>query len=194
MIKKVCEICGNEYFVKNYRANKSRFCSRQCQGKYFQKTFLINVDKSYLKNNKFRKGKLPTNAYQKGHIAWNKGIKGLHLSKKTEFKKGRENTNRKEVGTIAQRKKGTGKLRNYIKVAEPNKWELYAVYLVKQEGILIKKGCVVHHLNKNCLDDRIENLIVLTRAEHINIHREDLVSNNRLNKTDANGQMCMFLK
>ena len=95
------------------------------------------------------------------------------MSKETEFKKGIKSINHKEVGEICLRKEKNGKERNYIKVAEPDKWELYAVYLVKQAGFEIPKGSVVHHINKNCLDDRIENLQILTRAEHINIHRED---------------------
>lgn len=33
---------------------------------------------------------------------------------------------------------------------------------------------IVHHINGNKLDNRIENLCVMTRTEHINEHREDL--------------------
>lgn len=177
MIKKICEACKKEYFVENYRDKKSRFCSRKCQGKWSVDNVLSKIDKSYLIGNQFRKNKTPTNSFKKGHIPWNKNVKGLHLSKQTEFKKGNKPKTYKTIGTICQRNMKNGKVRNFIKVEEPNKWELYAVFLVKQAGIKIQKGSVVHHINKNCLDDRIENLIVLTRSEHINIHRNDLKPN-----------------
>lgn len=32
MITKVCEICGREFEVSNYRKDKARFCSMKCQG------------------------------------------------------------------------------------------------------------------------------------------------------------------
>ena len=38
---------------------------------------------------------------------------------------------------------------------------------------------VVHHLNGDHTDDRVENLQVLTRAEHIDIHRPELLAAQR---------------
>lgn len=38
----------------------------------------------------------------------------------------------------------------------------------------IAKGMVIHHINGNRLDNRIENMMLLTRAEHMNVHRKDL--------------------
>ena len=145
----------------------------------------------------FSSSRTPTNHFEKGHIPWNNNLKGLHLSKETEFKKGQKPKTYKPVGSISQRNMKDGKVRNFIKVEEPNKWELYAVFLVKQAGIKIPKGNVVHHINKNCLDDRIDNLEVLTRSEHINLHRKDLyckVANDRLNKIDTSGQISWFLR
>jgi very-short-patch-repair endonuclease len=34
MIKKICEICGREYKVRNYEKDKRRFCSKDCYNEY----------------------------------------------------------------------------------------------------------------------------------------------------------------
>ena len=78
------------------------------------------------------------------------------------------------MGTITIRTHRKEK-RQWIKVSEPNTWEVYAVYLWKKyNNKEIPKGYIIHHKNKNKLDDRIENLELLSRKEHINIHRKDL--------------------
>lgn len=41
-------------------------------------------------------------------------------------------------------------------------------------GRLLRSDELVHHINGDGSDDRIENLQIVTRAEHINIHRDDL--------------------
>jgi endogenous inhibitor of DNA gyrase (YacG/DUF329 family) len=33
---------------------------------------------------------------------------------------------------------------------------------------------VIHHINRNRQDNRLENLVIMTREEHINFHRKDL--------------------
>lgn len=43
-------------------------------------------------------------------------------------------------------------------------------------GRLLGPDEVVHHINGDKTDDRIENLEVLTRAEHIEVHRADLLA------------------
>jgi len=41
-------------------------------------------------------------------------------------------------------------------------------------GRLLKSSEIVHHVNGDPTDDRIENLQIVTRAEHIAIHRAEL--------------------
>lgn len=65
--------------------------------------------------------------------------------------------------------------RNYIKI--DGKIVLYAVYVAKTNPDICGKwsdGCEVHHLNGNSLDDRPENLIVLSREDHHKIHRKSV--------------------
>lgn len=42
-------------------------------------------------------------------------------------------------------------------------------------GRLLRRDEIVHHVNGDRTDDRIENLEITTRAEHINHHRDDLL-------------------
>lgn len=165
-------MCGKEYEVRPYRAKISKYCSRSCSSKANYNNILKNIDKSYLKGNKHRKGKKPSNAFKKGHIPWNKGLKGIHLSPNSEFKKGRIGK-RYSIGTIKERIDKNGEKRNYIKTKEPNTWIIYYKYLWEKENGKTPKGYVIHHINKIPNDDRIENLQLLSRKEHINIHRTD---------------------
>lgn len=59
--------------------------------------------------------------FKKGHIPWNKNIKGLHLSPDTEFKKGEKGIKWLPVGSITTRKYKNGEIRRFIKIKEPNK-------------------------------------------------------------------------
>ena len=173
MIEKKCVVCGKTFLVKNYRKDIALYCSRSCSSKGNYSKSLAKATREHLIGNNYRKGKKPSNAFAKGHTPWNKGMKGLHLSPDTEFKLGRDNGKSVPIGTIVKRNE-KGKLRNFIKIAEPNKWKYYYVYLWEQEHGKVQNGYVVHHINKISDDDRLENLVCLTRKEHINIHRKDL--------------------
>jgi len=118
-------------------------------------------------------------SFRKGQSPWNKGIKGTHFSPETEFKKGQKSINHLPVGSITIRKYYKRNLspKRWIKIAEPNKWIMYTVYLWQKNIGNIPADKILHHINRDSLDDRIENLCLVTRAEHINIHRADLEKN-----------------
>jgi hypothetical protein len=46
-------------------------------------------------------------------------------------------------------------------------------------GRLLRSDELVHHINGDRTDDRIENLEIVTRAEHMNMHRADLMAGRR---------------
>jgi hypothetical protein len=113
--------------------------------------------------------------FKKGHIPWNKNKKGIHLSKKTEFKKGCKSIRWKPVGTITKRIDKNGTPRMWIKIENPSKWiELYRFNWL-QSGRKFKKNYCIHHVDFNSLNDDIENLQLVSRSEHINIHRLGLM-------------------
>ncbi|WP_373023367.1 HNH endonuclease [Sulfuricurvum sp.] len=45
----------------------------------------------------------------------------------------------------------------------------------KHIGRLLMKGEVVHHINKNKLDNRTENLQVMTNSEHTKFHHLKMI-------------------
>lgn len=127
----------------------------------------MNRDNTYLHGNKFAVGSGPNRtSFKKGTPPWNKGRKGIHLSRATEFKKGCSSINWLAPGTITVRTDKNGKDRHFIKIANPRKWEELAKNRWKNKYGKLIPADVVHHLNGKSLDDRIENLIALPRKDH----------------------------
>jgi hypothetical protein len=152
-----CEQCGEKFNREKSGARPIRFCGSPCY-------------QSWRKSNNIKAG-----CFKKGDRAWNKGMKGIHLSPATEFKAGRESERRLSVGTVTIRKRSReGYERAFIKVAEPNVWKERAVVVWEQHNGPLPKGFVVHHRDRKALNDVIDNLEALTRAEHINEHRHEL--------------------
>lgn len=79
------------------------------------------------------------------------------------------------VGTIRVRTRHNrgGTKRAWIKVAEPNDWRLYACVVWEATNGAVPPGMLLHHKNGNALDDRVENLELLTRAQHFQHHRPE---------------------
>jgi hypothetical protein len=83
--------CGNEFTaaIWRVRAGRGKFCSKAC--KYRYQTRPSGLKYKIVKENptSFKPGHVPWVAGTKGAItAWNKGMKGLHLSPATEFRPG----------------------------------------------------------------------------------------------------------
>ena len=83
----------------------------------------MKQDYSYMMGNEFAIGTGPNKtSFKKAHIPWNKGMKGIHLSPKTEFKKGEYPPTYCRVGTIRKRKHWRDKtVRYWIKIGDPKK-------------------------------------------------------------------------
>jgi hypothetical protein len=46
----------------------------------------------------------------------------------------------------------------------------HAVWWI-ETGLVVPDGFVLHHINRNGSDDRIENLQLMTRVEHLRLHK-----------------------
>lgn len=124
--------------------------------------------------NTYRAGLRPTNAFAPGHETWNKNLKGIHLSPASEFKSGPRPDRRADIGAVSIRL-AHGVRRAFIKVAHPNRWKLRAVMVWEEANGPIPKGHVIHHDDRNALNDDLANLICLTRAQHLDEHRAEHV-------------------
>ena len=129
--------------------------------------------------------------FRRGHKAWNKGLKGIHLSPASEFKKGclrgQAARNWRPIGTITIRcdtlfgwqrsrryKNGEhrkGKPRRWIKIRDdglPQKrWVPYARFLWEQNRGPVPAGYIVVHRDGNQMNDAIDNLIIVDRRLHL---------------------------
>lgn len=171
----ICKICGIVFKVKPYRVNTAQFCSRKCKGR---------IDSVRLKGNTLAAGHKPWNdgikgihlspqsEFKKGMRPWNKNVKGLHLNPATEFKKGRVSENKVPVGTTKIRIHKRNHKRRWIKIAEPNTWMLNSRFVYSQHEDLVE-GMIIHHIDRDTLNDDITNLAQITRAEHLNEHRHE---------------------
>lgn len=145
--------------------------------------------------------KRPGVGFKKGHIPWNKELKGIHLSPSSELKKGQfiphVNPNCKCfrcTGVIVNRVIKYGKdhpswkggeyindsgyvlklHRNHPSNVRKPYLREHRLILEAHLGRILTKDEIVHHINGNKTDNRLENLMIVTRSEHIKMHRDQL--------------------
>ncbi len=162
MVTVKCSVCGTDIHTYPSMVARKKFCGRECLGKQRAER---------MKGNKYRVGITPAKvlAYPPGFGKW---MKGRHNSPRTEFKKG-ENRCAVPIGTVRIRNDKNGKPRATVKIAMPNKWKMRAHVAWETVHGPVPRGVLVHHKNRDTLDDRPENLEIVTRAEHMNEHRHE---------------------
>lgn len=102
-----------------------------------------------------------TGCFAKGQTSWNKGKKGYMGANVTSFKKGQRGWNAKPIGYERITKDGYIE----VKTAEPRTFELkHRVVWEKAHGE-IPSGHALVFKNLNKQDCRIENLMLVSRAE-----------------------------
>lgn len=100
---------------------------------------------------------------------------GERRGRDTEFQAGRPARNWLPVGSVRVRiETHTGLPRAWVKVGEPNVWKKRAVVVWEAEHGALPRGYVVHHKDRNSLNDAPANLEALTRKAHADEHRQEL--------------------
>lgn len=149
-----CPVCKSSF---SPRTSKDKYCSRSC---YYEMKRIrgdkVKLSKQGREN--IRKSKLGSNNPMYGKVSQFKGKKRPEISG--------ENHPNYKGGWI---EKGY----RYISVEGVQKPE-HRYFVEKNVGRTLTDDEVVHHKNGNKLDNRLENLEVMTRAEHMIHHYEEI--------------------
>ena len=169
-----CKNCGSVFAFPPYRETTARFCSRKCRAGWLaQNVAGWGGPGPRAFGNKYRAGLRPSNAFPSGHIPWNKNRKGIRLSPASEFKPGPRPDQRAEIGAVRIRRPKNKPPRAFVKIEQPNKWKLRAVKVWEDARGSVPRGYVIHHEDRNPLNDDLANLRCLTRAEHALEHARE---------------------
>ena len=128
----------------------------------FGTAFSVDQIKSLCTRKKWNSGR--TGCFEKGSRPWNTGTKGLTSANKTSFQKGRPTWNAKPIGYERICSKDGYIL---IKTAEPSVFELKHRMVWEKDKGPIPEGYVVAFINQDKTDCRIENLILMSKAEMV---------------------------
>ena len=150
--KDKCDNCGAQIKTK-------RFCDLKCCWEWRR----ANKDKL--------KG-----TFKSGIVPWNVGTIGVMKPNSGTFQKGRVSEKWVEIGTVTIRPDKQGASRAWVKIADnnnPSDWVLRSVVVWEKHNGPVPKGMVIHHKDRNPLNDSVDNLEAMTRADHLREHRHE---------------------
>lgn len=208
MVTKKCEYCGKEFQVINSRRSTAKYCSKECANKGLHGNLNCKCEicgkPLHRKPSQIKKykhitcskeclNKLKSKLYS-GEGNHQYGLKGkLNASFKGNITRKRNNNIIDilvyEPNHPYCNKDGRVKLHRLL--VEQNYQRFNSKYFEKiNNRIVLKKNIDVHHLNFNHDDNRIENLVPLTRGEHTTIHN----ANNIIIRNNLNGRIIGVFK
>ncbi|GHV93215.1 hypothetical protein AGMMS50268_37180 [Spirochaetia bacterium] len=156
----------------NYSAKEIRFLEKHAEGQsfielaeLFNKHFDLRLEHSAIRAACHNRG--ITNGldyrFQAGFEPWNKGLKGWSApgTEKTRFKPGNIPANYMPVGS--ERINSDGYVD--VKIADPNKWKQKHLIIWEKANGPVPKGHVIIFTDKNKLNIKLKNLLMVSRAE-----------------------------
>lgn len=148
---------------------------RDSKGRFIKGNQPWSKSHKYTKETKEKISKANKERYLSGEI--------FGFKKKPQFNSGRTRFKKGQLKELSSAWKG-GKWKNsdgYIFVYQPehpnsNKGYVFEHRLVMEKhiGRYLSNKEIIHHINGNITDNRIENLKLVTRAEHNKIHNTKL--------------------
>jgi hypothetical protein len=163
-----CVACGKEYYVPNYRVLKSKYCSTHCQ----KISAYPALEKECLHCKKIFK-------VSNSRIRQKFCNEECHWEYKDEEKKRKQKERflKKAKRETNQNKKN--KSRRYRKIAFLFKEKKCEVCGYDEHDFCLD----VHHLDEDCLNNELSNLIILCAMCHRKVHRKVIDLNAMLKKT-----------
>lgn len=117
----------------------------------------------------------PTNSgrFKKGNAVWNKGMKGYSPNNhSTRFKKGSKPYNTHQEGKLIFRDSGNDR-GWFISFGGRKKMIIYKNYVWEQAYGKPPKGYVIRRLDGDNRNDCLDNLICVSRAEHVRMNSNE---------------------
>ena len=210
LLKKVCPICGKEFEVPSWRQN-AKYCSAECKNKSLRaenETTCTQCGKKfhqkkshkdkYCKNKVYFCSRECFAEYKKTAFAGEGnhqfGLRGkLNASFKSDIiqkKNNRVVDLHIYVGNHPRANK-SGRVLLHKYLVEQNYQLFDKKYFEEINGfVVLKKGIGVHHINGNHNDNRIKNLMPVTKAEHTAIHNKQ----NEILRDKTNGRIIGIIK
>jgi hypothetical protein len=153
-----------------YTPKEIRFLTSKVAGRsyaeltaLFNKRFKLSMNKNQISSTlkRFNLSNGRDCCFRPGNIPVHKIRKGMHLSRKTEFKKGHRPHNWQPVGF--ERINGDGYVD--VKIADPNKWKAKHILIWEAANGKVPKGHAIIFADKNRLNLALENLLMVSRGE-----------------------------
>ena len=190
-----CSVCGKTGYEIKVNKVPNKFCSYSCYNKYTTMNKEPNCEcsfcglKMYLKPARIKRLKWNSITCSKECLSKIRALKvsgsgnhqfGLKGDRNSSFKNGdlkKKNHNLKDIYVYQPESpngNGSGRVLKHRKVVEDN-YEKFDIdnFFIHNEKHYLKKQYIVHHINGNHCDNRVENLLVVTLSEHSRIHNSE---------------------
>lgn len=183
VVTSICKLCKGEYEQPHCRAKRDKFCSRECGDKFRKDKAKRLVVGCPCCGKEFRARPAQLEGGRRPYCSISCGSKSQERTKerydkcKETWTKNKDTHNypsgAESVSWKGGRAISNGYVMIFIGIIDGKRKSVAEHRLVMEShlGRALSNDEIVHHINEVKDDNRIENLQIMTRAEHLNHHR-----------------------